>query len=376
MGKAYHYYTNYLFARAGKLGIPLAGTFELTARCNFDCKMCYIHRRENDRLALAQEKDTAWWLALAEQCRDAGLLNLLLTGGEPLVRQDFREIYTACRKLGFVVSINSNASLIDDAMLDFFCNDPPARINITLYGASEQTYAALCGEGSAYSRVVSAILRLQEAGVLVKLNFSNTPLNRHDAQRVYEFAHEHKLAIQATSYMFPPVRACENGCFATQRMSAEDAAKEQILYDRFRFSPEELTERWQGLLKGERVPDPDDECQELPTERIRCRAGSSTFWVTWDGALRPCGMMTEPSVALDEGGFDAAWQKIRTLRNEILVPAQCTRCEIKHACDQCAALCRAETGSFTGVPEYMCDKTRAYLALVREALETDKTEPK
>lgn len=60
--------------------------------------------------------------------------------------------------------------------------------------------------------------------------------------------------------------------------------------------------------------------------------------------------------------------QLRAVREEIFVPAQCTTCTIRHACDQCAALCYAETGSFTEVPTYMCDRTRAYLALIGEEL--------
>lgn len=366
---AYQLYSSYLFAKAGDRGIPLSGTFELTARCNLDCRMCYIHKRENDRAALAGELTASEWLRLAEVCQRSGTLLLLLTGGEPLLRPDFREIYTGCRRLGLMVSINSNATLMDGSMVDFLAADPPSRVNITLYGASPETYGALCGDPGAYQRAVGGILALKEAGVLVKLNFSVTPYNQQDLERVCAFAGENGLALQAASYMFPPVRACESGCFAPDRLTAREAAQAQLRYDRGRFAPEELRRRWAAQLAGGRVEDPGRECQELPTERIRCRAGSSTFWVTWNGQLRPCGMMTEPTADLGRLGFPAAWESIRAAREEILVPAQCTACEMKNACDQCAALCYAETGSFTGVPTYMCEKTRAYLALARQELE-------
>lgn len=366
---AYQMYSEYLFAKAGEQGIPLSGSFELTARCNLDCRMCYIHKRKNDTLALGREMDTAQWLALAKECQSAGMLHLLLTGGEPLLRPDFKEIYTGCRRLGLMVSVNTNATRMDDDMVRFLAADPPSRVNITLYGACAETYAALCGDGGAYRRVVEAILALKAAGVLVKVNFSVTPYNFRDAQAVYAFAKEHQLPIQAATYMFPPVRACEHGCFAADRLTAREAAEAQMVYDRSRFTPEELRKRWEKQLAGIRVADPDKECQELPTERIRCRAGSSTFWLTYDGHMRPCGMMTTPTANVREMGFSAAWQAIRTAREDILVSARCSGCAIRHACDQCAALCFAETGDFTGVPEYMCEKTRAYLELAREALE-------
>lgn len=365
----YQVYSDYLFAKADETGTPLSGTFELTARCNLDCKMCYIHKRENDKLARSREYSAAQWLELAAECQKAGMLHLLLTGGEPMIRPDFKEIYTGCRRLGLMVSVNTNATLIDDEMVKFFAVDPPSRVNISLYGACRETYETLCRDGSAYDRVIEAILALKAAGVLVKINFSATHYNQHDAQSVYAFAKKHELPLQAATYMFPPMRACENGCFAADRMTPQEAAQAQVDYDRSRFTPEQRSKRWAQQLAGIKVSDPDSECQELPTERIRCRAGSSTFWLTYDGYMRPCGMMVEPSVYVPEMGFSAAWQKIRQEREKIMVSSQCTSCEIRHACDQCAAVCFAETGLFTGVPTYMCEKTRAYLDLIRRSTE-------
>ena len=94
MSNAYQIYSNYLFAKAGSQGIPLSGTFELTARCNLDCRMCYIHKRANDAEARAGERTAARWLELAKECQEAGTLLLLLTGGEPFLRPDFRKIYS------------------------------------------------------------------------------------------------------------------------------------------------------------------------------------------------------------------------------------------------------------------------------------------
>lgn len=362
---AYQAYSQLLFAKAGTRGVPLSGTFELTSRCNLDCKMCYIHRREHDADALRREATAAQWLALAEECCRQGMLLLLLTGGEPLLRRDFREIYSGCKSLGLMLSINTNATLIEDKMVDFLAADPPSRVNITLYGASPETYAALCGDPKAYDRAVRGILALQSAGILVKLNCSVTPYNRGDVPVILDFARAHGLAIQTAGYMFPPVRACEHGCYAPDRLTPAEAAAEKLRYDRFRFDDETLRQRWGALLSGQAVPDPDNECQELPTERIRCRAGSSTFWVTWDGQLRPCGMMTEPTLPLAPGGFAEAWQELRRAREEILVPARCSQCPMAQACDQCAAVCHAETGSFTGTPSYMCQQTAEYLALIQ-----------
>ena len=238
MQASYDQYMPYLFSRAGAAGVPLAGTFELTCRCNFDCRMCYIHRSQFDASARAAERDAAWWLALARSARDAGMLTLLLTGGEPLLRPDFPEIYTACRNLGLLVSVNTNGTLLTPELVQLLAQTPPQRINLTLYGASRETYAALCGRPEAYDRVLWTIDALQAAGVPLKLNFTETPYNQADAPAVYAFARARGLRVDAVTYCFPPVRARENGACTSERFSPEVSAREQMRYDRFRFGEE------------------------------------------------------------------------------------------------------------------------------------------
>lgn len=364
----YQQFLDYMFAKSRGEGVPLSGTFELTARCNLDCKMCYIHKRANDRTALTRELTTQQWLSLAKECQEAGMLLLLLTGGEPFLRPDFKEIYSGVRKMGMLVSINTNATMLTPELIAFLAKDPPVRVNVTLYGASRETYEALCGDGSAYDRARANILALQAAGIRVKVNCSVTPYNRADMAAILAFAAEHQLLVQASTYMFPPVRACENGCFGADRMTPGESAQAQLEYDQWRFPPEKFQEHLRKLLAGQEVPDPDQECQELPTERIRCRAGSTTFWVTYDGQMRPCGMMTEPSVSLAGRRFADAWAEIREARQAIFMPQKCGICDVRHACDRCAAMCYAETGSFTGVPAYTCEKVRSYLALAGKTL--------
>lgn len=105
--------SSYLHARACRSGTPLAGNFELTARCNFNCKMCYVHLTAEEQQRRGRELTADEWLAIAQEARSRGMLFLLLTGGEPLIRKDFRYLLTELKKMGLLVSVNSNGSLID-----------------------------------------------------------------------------------------------------------------------------------------------------------------------------------------------------------------------------------------------------------------------
>lgn len=111
--------SSYLHARACRSGTPLAGNFELTARCNFNCKMCYVHLTAEEQQRRGRELTADEWLAIAQEARSRGMLFLLLTGGEPLIRKDFRYLLTELKKMGMLVSVNSNGSLIDRDWLDF-----------------------------------------------------------------------------------------------------------------------------------------------------------------------------------------------------------------------------------------------------------------
>ncbi len=359
MGIEYDIFISGLFAKADKSSIPLSGAFELTSRCPLDCKMCYIHRKENDCEAIRQEKSTEWWLKTAEEAKNAGMFMLLLTGGEPLLRKDFEEIYLGAKNMGLLVSVNTNGILIDDEKVNFFKEYPPQRLNITLYGASAETYKNLCGNGEAFEKVLNSIIRLKQAGVTVKLNFTATQYNRHDAEKIYEFANKLEIPIQPVSYMFPPVRIGGKA----DRLSPEEAAEMQIKCQMLGMGEEKLRKHIQNRANIVRVGELG-ECSDANGERIPCRAGKSTFWITWDGKMTPCGMMNKPMTEISS--FGEAWETIKQAREDIILPAKCKQCKLRNYCDMCVAVTLAETGEFHGIPEYICKKAAHYKKLCDE----------
>ena len=93
--------TEFLYAKASRMRIPLSGTFELSPVCNFSCRMCYVRRTakevaESPRRILTLED----WRRIAREARDAGMLYLLLTGGEPLLWPDFWTLYDELVEIG------------------------------------------------------------------------------------------------------------------------------------------------------------------------------------------------------------------------------------------------------------------------------------
>lgn len=347
-----------LSSRAAKLKLPVSGGFELTPRCNLSCKMCYIHQNGNARAA--QELSAERWLDMGRQAADAGALFLLLTGGEPFLRPDLPKIYLGLTKMGLSVSINSNGTLIDDRAIEWLRQSPPAQINISLYGVSRETYARLCGVPEAFDRVQTAIDALLRAGIQVGINATMSPINGADMDGIVAFAKERGLRVRPVYYLFPPVRREAVGCTAPIRYDAEEAGRRTALAQ----SMTEETERMQRYAWAQPDADsfePADDCVRAEGAPLGCLAGSSQFWISWDGKLMPCGMLDEPAMRPFETGFASAWRDLVAETAKFRLPAVCGECTLRSACPACAAINRAETGRVDERPDYLCRLTKEYV---------------
>ena len=103
-----------LLSRAAASQRPLNGSLELLPLCNMNCDMCYVSlsREEMERQGRLRTADE--WLEIGRQMKDAGVLFLLLTGGEPFLYPDFKRLYLGLRQMGMILTINTNGTLIDE----------------------------------------------------------------------------------------------------------------------------------------------------------------------------------------------------------------------------------------------------------------------
>ena len=364
--------TDYLYRKSSARKIPLSGTFELTPMCNFACRMCYVRKtaqevKAHNRPLLSKEQ----WLDIAREARDKGMIYLLLTGGEPFVRPDFWEIYEQLSQMGFLISINTNGSLIDSSVIERLKSMPPVRLNITLYGASDETYERLCQVRGVFSKVDRAITELQEAGFSLKLNCSLTPHNAHEIEEIHNYAVRHGLPIDITSYMFPPLRRDPSMIGQNDRFTPHEAAYYHLKRYLLHTGEEKYREYLQGITAGQ-IPQLglDESCVDPVDGKIRCRAGSASFWVTWDGWMTPCGMMPEPKEDLHQICFSDAWENIVRASGELKLSGVCGRCPSKNVCHTCAAMAMAESGSVSGIPYYLCHMVQEMQKIAAEQLAT------
>ena len=355
--------TEYLHRKASITKTPISGTFEL---CNMDCKMCYIKMSKEKQESIARLRTNEEWLNLAKEARDEGMLFLLLTGGEPFLVKNFKELYIELHKMGFCISINSNGTMIDEEVIEWLKKYPPMRINMTLYGASDETYERLCNNPKGFTQVTKALSLLKENNIQVKLNCSVTPYNKDDLKEMMDFAEEHDLVIQATSYMFPPLRKDESKIGQNDRFTAEDAA----LYGAYISAYSNGIDNFKAYVDSGQLAiyDADDECGIVEGDHMRCRAGITSFWMTWEGKMLPCGMIPDNGLDPWEVGFNTAWENAKNIVKDIKLPVKCAACGKKNECKACAAMVYTETGCYDKVPQYRCDMTNYYPKSCKEVL--------
>ena len=346
------YITEYLHRKGFAGGAPIAGNFEITCRCNFNCKMCYVHQQHIDKSELTAQE----WVQLGKEARDAGMLFLLLTGGEPFLRSDFPEIYLGLRRLGLIVSVNTNASLLTDEILAAFKASPPARVNVSLYGGSSDTYCKLCGN-AAYDAVTGNILRMKAAGIHVKINATVNPYNAPDIDQIFGFGKSNDIAVRGTAYMYPPVRV--HDAQECPRFTPKEAAACMLRFREHTLTQEQL--RQMVTLPS----DPEDDCAGEGGP-MRCRAGRTSFWITWDGRILPCGMFPTVGHSVKEMGLIPAWELTKREVALIRLPAACSTCSKKERCGVCAASCLAENGDTSIRPEYICEMTDWLDQMIRD----------
>lgn len=362
--------SDYLYSKASSMKIPLGGTFELSPVCNFACKMCYVRKtpqdiaREGKRLKTWQE-----WLELGRQCRDAGMLYLLLTGGEPFLYPNFRELYTALHEMGLILSINTNGTMIDEETVAWLKEKAPQRVNITLYGASEDTYERICGQSSGYRRACRAIDLLREAGIPVVINASMIPENQADLEQIIHFGKKRSLNTRVATYMFPPAR--REGEETDSRFTPEQCAQVFLRKAKAMQTPQDYA-RW---LENQRAlhqtgEESAQDWGEHREEFMRCRAGRSSFWVSWDGSMTACGIVPFPLVCDPfREDFLACWQRLTEKVRSTAVLAGCAGCRHKELCKPCVAMIQSETGSPNEKAPYLCQLTHCLLAQIDKELE-------
>ena len=310
---------------AGDDGLPLAASIELTARCNLRCRHCYISHPGSPK----QELDTPSFSVLFDKLAKAGVLLLVITGGEPLVRNDFRTLYLRARNLGFLVTLLTNGTLIDEAAADWFAKYPPRRIELTMYGHCEATYESITQVPGSYRRFHEGLALLLKRKLPVYLKTMVMKTNAHELESIRQFAGSRGLPFRYDASINPRL----NGDLAplSERISPEE-------YARLLHGDQASAESFARLRNRTPGSDPDPRL-------FRCGAGTQTAHIDSTGNLHPCMMWRSTPYSFLTGSV-SGWKKhlngIGTA--ELPEKSRCLRCPDRRACSACPPLSLLEAG--------------------------------
>jgi MoaA/NifB/PqqE/SkfB family radical SAM enzyme len=166
---------------------PLSFTLEITARCNNDCRHCYINLPADDIKARTQELDLVEISRIADEAVSMGALSCLITGGEPLLRRDFTDIYLSLKRKGLLVSVFTNATVITAEHLKLFAEYPPRDLEVTVYGATKETYEGVTRIPGSYSAFIKGLTSLRNSGIRIRLKAMAMRLNVHELPEISDF---------------------------------------------------------------------------------------------------------------------------------------------------------------------------------------------
>jgi radical SAM protein with 4Fe4S-binding SPASM domain len=342
---------------------------ELTERCNNNCIHCCINLPAGDQMAKEKELYTAETKDILIEAASLGCLTVRFTGGEPLLREDFEEIYLFARKLGLKVLIFTNATLITPHLAELFVRIPPLEtIEITVYGMKSESYEAVTRTPGSFKAAWKGIDLLLKNEVPFVVKSVILPQNRDEMEEFEAWAASIPWMNEKPSYSI----------FFDLRHRRDSQEKNRFI-EMLRPSPEEglkiITRRQERYVRNMR-----DFCSKFtrpPGDNLfSCGAGTGGGCVDAYGHFQLCMLLRHPDTVYDlkRGSIkDAMVNFFPNIRATKAVNpnymTRCASCFLKGLCEQCPAKSWIEHGTLDDPLEYHCEVTHIqaiYLGLLEE----------
>lgn len=316
---------------------PFSGSLDLTARCNFACRHCYMRPYRDE-----EELTAAEWIGIFDQLVEAECLNLQLSGGEPLLRPDFTEIYRGARERGFVVSVFTNASLMTDEIVRELAERPPVWVEVSLYGASEETTRRVTQRERMFEKSLRGVRMLKEAGLSVLLKTMLVRDNADDLPALRDLAESLGCTFRFNGEIFG-------------RIGGEPIPEDVVLTDdecvAIEWQDEAHQKYWDGVLDQKYPPR-----QKL----FRCRAGHYGFHIGPYGDMNVCILLRDPGYSLKTGTFRQGWEEaLPAVLAQSFTTNECDTCELFPLCSPCPAKNALEHGDLHRKSERLCSRAHA-----------------
>lgn len=325
--------------------VPVNGTIEVTRRCPLTCVHCYNNLAMSDPAARRGELTLEEHRRILDEITDAGCIWLLLTGGEPFARPDFLDIYTHAKRLGMLITIFTNGTMLTPRVADFLAEWRPFAIEITLYGRTRETYERITGVPGSFDRCMRGIQLLLDRKLPLKLKTMAVSVNSHEIWEMQRFA-EKDLGVE---FRFDGLLNPRINCSASP-LAVRLTPEEVVAFDL--QDPKRMAE-WQGFcerFKGSK------QLADGSYELYNCGAGINSFAIDPEGKLTVCALDRIESYDLRTGGFREGWEGfLRNVRAKgITRQTKCVECEIKSMCGMCPANGYLENRDPESPADFLC----------------------
>lgn len=307
---------------------PVSGSIEVSHRCPLNCRHCYNNLPMNDDAARAGEMTTSEHMRLVDEIVDEGCMWLLYTGGEIFARRDFLDIYTHAKRRGLLLTLFTNGILINERIADHLAEYRPFGMEITLYGATRETYEAMTRVPGSFDRCHRGIELLLARGIPLSLKTVATALTLSEVPAMRAFARDRGLDFTYDPMMHPRIDCGRSPLDV--RLEPHEAVALDLL------DPERESEwrRFNRIFAG-----PVVRPRESPEELYTCGGGVNAFAVDPAGGLSICVISHVDKYDVRKGSFKEGWNHfLKNVRaKKATRPTKCTNCHLIAMCGMCPA---------------------------------------
>lgn len=337
---------------------PLQGHLDLTYFCNFNCIHCYCKGKE----LRDKELTTSQWKRILDEIKDAGCLFLTISGGEPLLRKDFLEIYAYAKRRGFLITLFSNGMGIHQKIINYLVKSPPLAIEITLNGISKMTFESVTQTKDTFEKVTKNIKTLAKRGIKLIIKANCLKQNKEEVVKVKKWAEDllgkpakNRYRFKYDPMIFPRLNGEKNGL--AYRLSSNELLNLK----------RQDVDIWQEHQRFIAADSPDLTRQK--DFLYQCNAWQENFFIDPYGRLKFCELSDKFSVDLKTTSFAEGFYKTfpRLLQEKFKTNSACRSCSLRPLCYYCPARAYLETGNEEGPVEYYCALAKATSEQMKEA---------
>lgn len=325
--------------------------WEVTRSCNLNC----VHCRASSRYGYYPlELDNAKAREVLDQIREVGEPIVILTGGEPLLREDIFDLADYGTEKGLRMVMGTNGTLITSEIAKKILKSGIKRVSVSIDGAKKETHDSFRQVDGAFDMAIAGISYLREHNVEFQINTTITKHNMGELEEILRLSINLGAAAHHIFLLVPTGRAKD---LVNQELDArqyEDTL--HWFYDQHKRVPLQLKAtcapqyyrimRQEEHARGRRV---SFKTHGLDAVTRGCMAGVSYCFISNEGIVQPCGYLELNSGDLRESTFLDVWENspiFKDLRDFSKYKGKCGRCEYINVCGGCRARAYAATGDY------------------------------